>query len=352
MSRFWSDVVRRLTPYVPGEQPRGQKLVKLNTNESPYEPSPRVLEAIAATRGAELRLYPDPDSGALQRAFAAYCGLGPEQVFIGNGSDEVLAHTFLGLLRHELPIQFPDVTYSFYPVWCDLYGVAYRKVPLAADYSVDPDAYAKEHGGIVIPNPNAPTGMAMSLDDIRALLGKNPHAVVVIDEAYIDFGGASAVPLIAEYDNLLVIQTLSKSRALAGLRVGAALGQAHLIEGLERIKNSFNSYPLDCVAQRGAVAALEDVAYFRAICARVVASRERLARELAGLGFEVLPSAANFLLVRYPGREGRVLFSALRERGIIVRYFDQPRIDDYLRISVGTDEQCDALLAALREILA
>ena len=352
MSRFWSDVVRRLTPYVPGEQPRGQKLVKLNTNESPYEPSPRVLEAIAATRGAELRLYPDPDSGALRRAFAGYCGLGPEQVFMGNGSDEVLAHTFLGLLRHELPIQFPDVTYSFYPVWCDLYGVAYRKVPLAADYSVDPDAYAKEHGGIVIPNPNAPTGMAMSLDDIRALLGKNPHAVVVIDEAYIDFGGASAVPLIAEYDNLLVIQTLSKSRALAGLRVGAALGQAHLIEGLERVKNSFNSYPLDCVAQRGAVAALEDVAYFRAICARVVASRERLARELAGLGFEVLPSAANFLLVRYPGWEGRVLFSALRERGIIVRYFDQPRIDDYLRISVGTDEQCDALLAALREILA
>jgi histidinol-phosphate aminotransferase len=352
MSRFWSDVVRRLTPYVPGEQPRGEQLTKLNTNESPYEPSPRVLAAIAATRGEELRLYPDPDSARLKGAFAAHCGLRPEQVFLGNGSDEVLAHTFLGLLRHEAPIQFPDVTYSFYPVWCDLYGVEYRRVPLADDFSVDPAAYHDEHGGIIIPNPNAPTGMAMSLDDIRALLGKNPDAVVVIDEAYIDFGGSSAVPLIAEYENLLVIQTLSKSRALAGLRVGAAMGQAHLIEGLERVKNSFNSYPVDCVAQRGAVAALEDVAYFRAICARVVASRERLARELAGLGFEVLPSEANFLLARHPDRAGRVLFSALRERGVIVRYFEQPRIDDYLRISVGTDEQCDTLLAALREILA
>jgi histidinol-phosphate aminotransferase len=352
MSRFWSDVVRRLTPYVPGEQPRGEKLTKLNTNESPYEPSPRVLEAIAATRGDELRLYPDPDSAELKRAFAAHCGLRPEQVFLGNGSDEVLAHTFLGLLRHEAPIQFPDVTYSFYPVWCGLYGVAFRKVPLADDFSVDTGAYLEEHGGIIIPNPNAPTGMAMSLDDIRALLAKNPDAVVVIDEAYIDFGGSSAVPLIAEYENLLVIQTLSKSRALAGLRVGAALGQAHLIEGLERVKNSFNSYPLDRVAQRGAVAALEDVDYFRAICARVVASRERLGRELAGLGFEVLPSAANFLLARHPDRAGRMLFTDLRERGIIVRYFDQPRIDDYLRISVGTDEQCDALLVALGEILA
>jgi histidinol-phosphate aminotransferase len=352
MSRFWSDVVRRLTPYVPGEQPRGENLVKLNTNESPYEPSPRVLEAIAATRGEELRLYPDPESGSLRRAFAAYCGLAPEQVFLGNGSDEVLAHTFLGLLRHDSPIQFPDVTYSFYPVWCDLYGVAYRKVPLADDFSVDPGAYLEEHGGIIVPNPNAPTGMAMSLDAIRVLLAKNPRAVVVIDEAYIDFGGSSAVPLIAEFDNLLVIQTLSKSRALAGLRVGVAMGQAHLIEGLERVKNSFNSYPLDCVAQRGALAALEDDAYFRAICARVVASRERLARELAGLGFEVLPSAANFLLARHPGMAGRMLFSALRERGIIVRYFDKPRIDDYLRITVGTDEQCDALLAALREMLA
>ena len=351
MSRFWSDVVRGLTPYVPGEQPRGEKLVKLNTNESPYDPSPRVLEAIVATRGEDLRLYPDPDSGRLKQAFAACCGLQPEQVFLGNGSDEVLAHTFLGLLRHDSPIQFPDVTYSFYPVWCDLYGVAYRKIPLADDFSVDPGAYLEDHGGIIIPNPNAPTGLAMSLDDIRALLGKNPDAVVVIDEAYIDFGGPTAVPLIAEYENLLVIQTLSKSRALAGLRVGAAIGQAHLIEGLERVKNSFNSYPLDCVAQRGALAALEDDAYFRAICARVVASRERLSGELAGLGFEVLPSAANFLLARHPGRAGRALFSALRERGIIVRYFDQPRIDDYLRISVGTDQQCDALLAALREIL-
>ncbi len=352
MSRYWSDVVGKLTPYVPGEQPRHDRLVKLNTNESPYEPSPQVMRAIAATTADSLRLYPDPESLALKQAFASRNGLRPEQVFVGNGSDEVLAHVFQALLNHDLPLCFPDISYSFYPVWCDLYGIDYCQVPLAQDFSIDPVAFPPANGGIIIPNPNAPTGMLMPLAGIAALLQANRDSVVVIDEAYIDFGGESAVGLIADYDNLLVVQTLSKSRALAGLRVGVAMGDAQLIQGLERVKNCFNSYPLDVLAQHAALAALEDEDYFAAICARVIASRERLVGELGDLGFEVLPSGANFVFARHPQRAARSLFAALRERGIIVRYFDKPRIDEYLRISIGTDAQCDALVRALEELLA
>lgn len=352
MSRYWSDVVARLTPYVPGEQPQHDRLVKLNTNESPYEPSPQVLRAIAATPADSLRLYPDPESLALKQAFASRNSLRSEQVFVGNGSDEVLAHVFQALLCHDLPLCFPDVSYSFYPVWCDLYGIEYCQVPLSQDFSIDPGAFPTANGGIIVPNPNAPTGMLMPLERIAALLQANSDSVVVIDEAYIDFGGESAVGLIADYDNLLVVQTLSKSRALAGLRVGVAMGDAQLIEGLERVKNSFNSYPLDVLAQRAALAALQDEDYFAASCARVIASRERLVGELFGLGFEVLPSAANFVFVRHPEHAAAALFAALRERGIIVRYFDKPRIDEYLRISIGTDAQCDALVRALEEVLA
>ena len=352
MSRYWSDVVAKLTPYVPGEQPQHDRLVKLNTNESPYEPSPQVLRAIAATPADSLRLYPDPESVALKQAFASRNSLRSEQVFVGNGSDEVLAHVFQALLCHDLPLCFPDVSYSFYPVWCDLYGIEYCQVPLSQDFSIDPGAFPTANGGIVIPNPNAPTGMLMPLERIAALLQANSDSVVVIDEAYIDFGGESAVGLIADYDNLLVVQTLSKSRALAGLRVGVAMGDAQLIEGLERVKNSFNSYPLDVLAQRAALAALQDEDYFAASCARVIASRERLVGELFGLGFEVLPSAANFVFARHPEHAAVALFAALRERGIIVRYFDKPRIDEYLRIIIGTDAQCDALVRALEELLA
>jgi len=351
MSRYWSDVVSRLTPYVPGEQPRRSKLVKLNTNENPYGPSPKVLASIAATSADSLRLYPDPESVQLKQAFAARNGLRPEQVFLGNGSDEVLAHTFQALLKHELPLLFPDISYSFYPVWCDLYGIKWRQIPLAADFSVDTDAYTGANGGIIIPNPNAPTGVVMGLDQIRALLDNNPASVVVIDEAYIDFGGETAVALIPDYDNLLVIQTLSKSWALAGLRVGVAMGSEALIEGLERVKNSFNSYPLGVVAQRAGLAALQDEKYLREVCQRVTASRERLRDAMVALGFEVLPSAANFIFARHTAKPASEIFSALRERGIIVRYFDKPRIDNYLRISIGTDQQCDALLGALGELL-
>jgi len=351
MSRFWSETISMLTPYVPGEQPRLSRLVKLNTNEHPCPPSPAVMRAIAAVSDDELRRYPDPESGELCAAFARRHGLQAGQVFVGNGSDEVLALTFQALLSHGRPLLFPDVTYSFYPVWCALYGLDWREVPLAADFSVDPAGYRGPNGGIIIPNPNAPTGVLMQLDGIRQLLSHNPDSVVVIDEAYIDFGGESAVCLIPEFDNLLVVQTLSKSRALAGLRVGVAMGSGELIEGLQRVKNSFNSYPLDVLAQRAAAASLADEEWFARACATVIASRERLCQAMAAMGFEVLPSAANFILARHPARRARELFTALRERGIIVRYFDRPRIDDYLRISIGTEEQIDELLAALEELI-
>jgi histidinol-phosphate aminotransferase len=351
MSRFWSRLASGLTPYVPGEQPRGERLVKLNTNENPYGPSPRVMEAIAATTADALRRYPDPQSTRLREAFAARAGLDAEQVFIGNGSDEVLAHTFQGLLKHDKPLLFPDVTYSFYPVWSALYGLDYQTVPLTADFAVKVDDYPSGSGAILIPNPNAPTGILLGLEHIRRLLQLHPDSVVVIDEAYIDFGGESAVALIPEFDNLLVIQTLSKARSLAGLRVGAAFGTADLVEALVRIKDSFNSYPLDVVAQRAAVAALEDEAWFEHCRDRVMASRERLAAALERRGFRVLPSAANFLFASHDQRPAMELFRGLRERQVIVRYFDKPRIDNFLRISIGTEEDCEALLAALDEIL-
>ena len=352
MSRYWSELVGQLTPYVPGEQPKLDKLVKLNTNEHPYPPSPKVLEAIATASGDQLRRYPDPESTELKQAFARRNGLRTEQVFVGNGSDEVLAHVFQGLLRHPRPLLFPDISSSFYPVWCELYAISWREIPLAADFSVDPAGYSGDNGGIVIANPNAPTGVLMDLEAISSLLQQNPDSVVVIDEAYIDFGGESATCLIPQFDNLLVVQTMSKSWAMAGLRVGVAMGNKALIEGLELVKNSFNSYPLDVLAQRAVVEALADQAYFERACQRVIASRERLSARMRELGFEVLPSAANFILARHPRRPARELFAGLRARGIIVRYFDRPRIEEYLRISVGTDPQCDELLAALVELLA
>jgi histidinol-phosphate aminotransferase len=351
MSRFWSRLAAGLTPYVPGEQPRGDRLVKLNTNENPYAPSPRVLEAIAETSADALRRYPDPQSTRLREAFASRAGLRTEQVFIGNGSDEVLAHAFQGLLKHDKPLLFPDVTYSFYPVWSALYGLDYQTVPLTAGFAVNVDDYPPGSGAILIPNPNAPTGVLLGLADIRRLLEQHPDSVVVIDEAYIDFGGESAVTLIPEFDNLLVIQTLSKSRSLAGLRVGVAFGHADLVEALVRIKDSFNSYPLDVVAQRAAVASLEDEAWFEHCRDRVMASRERLAAALEERGFQVLPSAANFLFASHDQRPAATLFRGLRDRQVIVRYFDKPRIDNFLRISIGTAEECEALLAALDEIL-
>lgn len=353
MSRYWSAVVRGLTPYVPGEQPKLAKLIKLNTNENPYGPSPKVLEAVHAAAADTLRLYPDPNSDRLREGIAAYHGVTPEQVFVGNGSDEVLAHAFQALLKHDAPILFPDITYSFYPVYCGLYGIEHRTVPLTDDFEIRVADYRAPNGGIIFPNPNAPTGRLLALSEIERLLAGNPDSVVVIDEAYIDFGGESAVACVARHPQLLVVRTLSKSHALAGLRVGYAIGQPHLIEGLNRVKDSFNSYPLDRFAQAGALASIEDHAYFESLCSRVVATRTRLVREVGAMGFEVLPSAANFIFARHPAHAGAALAAALREGGIVVRHFGKPaRIAPFVRITVGTDAECDALVAALKTIVA
>jgi len=352
MSRYWSTVVKGLTPYVPGEQPKLANLVKLNTNENPYGPSPRVLEALRSEIGDGLRLYPDPNADRLKAAVAAFFGdIEPRQVFVGNGSDEVLAHVFLALLKHERAILFPDISYSFYPVYCGLYGIDHETVPLDDAFGIRVADYAKPNGGIVFPNPNAPTGRALPLADIAKLLDANPDSVVVIDEAYVDFGGESAIALVNRYPNLLVVQTLSKSRSLAGLRVGFAVGHPDLIEALERVKNSFNSYPLDRLAIAGAVAALEDREWFDRTRQAVIRSRTKLVADLEALGFEVLPSAANFVFARHPRHDAEKSALALRQRSIIVRHFRQPRIEQFLRITVGTDEQCEALVRALREIL-
>jgi len=352
MSRYWSKVVQGLTPYVPGEQPKVADLIKLNTNENPYPPSPQALAAIAAAVDERLRLYPDPKAEALTAAIAALHGVTPAQVFVGNGSDEVLAFVFQGLLQQTLPILFPDVSYSFYPVYCSLYGVDYRTVALDEAFGIRVGDYRQPNGGVILPNPNAPTGRLLALSEIESLVAANAAAVVVIDEAYVDFGGSSASALVDRYPNLLVVQTLSKSRALAGLRVGFAVGHPQLIEALERVKNSFNSYPVDRLAQAGAAAAIADREYFEQTRLMVIASRERLSQELAALGFEVLPSAANFVFARHPQRDAAQLAAALRARRILVRHFKAARIEQFLRITIGTDAQCAALVEALREILA
>ncbi len=349
--KYWSESIRGIQPYVPGEQPRIAGLIKLNTNENPFPPSPRALEAIRHAANDELRLYPDPDSRELKAAFAELHGIAPECVFVGNGSDEVLAHAFLGLLKHSRPILFPDVTYSFYPVYCRLYCIDFEQVPLDDTFRVRPGDYLRPNGGIVLPNPNAPTGSALAIDEIRALLAANRDSVVVIDEAYVDFGAASAIPLVAEFANLLVVQTLSKSRSLAGLRVGFAVGQPALIRALACVKDSFNSYPLDRLAIAGGSAALRDRDYFASTCRQVIENREWLDGQLQHLGFQVLPSQANFVFVSHPERDARQLLQALRDRRILVRHFNAARIAQFLRITIGTREHCEALVAALREIL-
>jgi histidinol-phosphate aminotransferase len=352
LSKFWSETARRLTPYVPGEQPKLANLVKLNTNENPYGPSPKVLAALQAELNDGLRLYPDPNADLLRAAIADCHGIRPENVFVGNGSDEVLAHAFQALLKHEAPLLFPDITYSFYPVYCELYDIAYQTVALGPAFEIDVDDYLRPNGGIIFPNPNAPTGRLLALDEIERLLQGNPHSVVVVDEAYIDFGGESAIPLVQHYPQLLVIHTLSKARSLAGLRVGYAVGHVDLIEALIRVKDSFNSYPLDRLALAGAAAAMQDQAYFEETRRKVIASRDWLVAELEQLDFEVLPSGANFVFARHAQRAGIDLTARLRERGIVVRHFRNPqRIAPFLRITVGTQQECVALVGALKGIV-
>lgn len=350
MSQYWSQVVHAVTPYVPGEQPKLANLIKLNTNEHPYGPSPKVLAALHASISDALRLYPDPNSDSLRKVVANYHGLTPDSVFVGNGSDEVLGHVFLGLLKHAAPLLFPDITYSFYPVYCQLYGIEYRTVPLTSSMEIRAEDYRQTCGGIIFPNPNAPTGIGLPLAAVETLLKDHPDQVVVVDEAYVDFGGESAIPLIGQYPNLLVVHTLSKSRSLAGLRVGFAFGNPSLIEGLDRVKNSFNSYPVDRLALAGAAASYEDEEYFQKMRQAVIQNRETLAQDLMALGFEILPSQANFIFVRHPRFDALKLTEGLRKKAIIVRHFRQTRIEQFMRITVGTEQQCAALVEVLKEL--
>ncbi len=351
MSKFWSPFVKNLVPYVPGEQPKIERLIKLNTNENPYGPSPKAIAAMQAQISDDLRLYPDPNCDLLKHAVADYYSVAPQYVFVGNGSDEVLAHAFHGLFQHDKPLLFPDISYSFYPVYCGLYGIEQQPIALDKNFQINVDDYQQPNGGIIFPNPNAPTGCLLELDKIEQLLQANPNSVVLVDEAYIDFGGETAISLVKKYDNLLVTQTLSKSRSLAGLRVGIAVGHPDLIEGLERIKNSFNSYPLDRAAIAGAAAAFNDADHFHSTRNKVIASREWVVEALTALGFEVLPSAANFVFARHKSRDASELSAQLRKEGVLVRHFKQARIEQFLRITIGTDEQNQTLIDVLKRCI-
>ncbi|MDQ2077604.1 histidinol-phosphate transaminase [Marinimicrobium sp. ABcell2] len=352
MSKYWSELVRQLEPYVPGEQPQVDGLIKLNTNENPYPPSPKVEQALKASAVERLRLYPDPYSRRLQDSIGQLYGVRPEQVFIGNGSDEVLAFAFMAFFKQDRPLLYPDITYSFYPVYCQLLGITAEQIPVREDFRLALEDFPADNGGIIFPNPNAPTSMGLPLSDIEALLQRNTHSVVVVDEAYVDFGAESAVALVNQYPNLLVVQTLSKSRSLAGLRVGFAIGHEDLIDGLDRVKNSFNSYPVDQLAQTIACAAVDDREYFEQCRDKVIATRDWCTRALEDLGFAVLPSQTNFLFARPPSStKAADLAQALREAKILVRHFGRPRIADYLRISLGTDEQMTRLVETLKTLL-
>lgn len=351
MDKPFLDKLRQIDPYVPGEQPKTAGIIKLNANENPYPPAPGVADVLRTFDTAKLAVYPDANAKALKTAVAERFSLRPAQVFLGNGSDDVLALAFQSFFCSDKPILYPDITYSFYPVWCDLFRIPHETMPLDEDFCVNVRDYDRPNGGIVLPNPNAPTGRGVSLDFLEDLLQHNQDCVVIIDEAYVDFGAQSAVPLLDKYENLLIVQTTSKSRSLAGMRIGYALGSETLISTLEAVKNSYNSYTMDAVALAVGEASIRDEAYFQATCRKVAATRDRSADELRALGFTVLPSLTNFLFVTHPEKKAPDIFAALREKGIFIRYFKLPRIDDYLRITVGTDEQMDKLLAALNEIL-
>jgi histidinol-phosphate aminotransferase len=356
MSIYWNSRIKKLSPYIPGEQPKDGQLIKLNTNENPYPPSPKVIAAIQNAAGERLRLYPDPECTLFREAAAARFGVRAQQVFAGNGSDEILAFAFGAFFESgegAAQILFPDITYSFYPVYASLWDIPYRTIALAEDFSINVTGYKIPSGGVIFPNPNAPTGTALPLDDILSLAEylEKQGKVLIVDEAYIAFGAQSAVPYIEKHPNLLTVHTMSKSASLAGMRFGFAIGNEKLIEGLCRVRDSFNSYTVDLLALAGAAAAVSDAAYYEQINRRVIAARERTAQSLRGLGFTVLPSSANFLFVKPPNISGAEFFAALRERGIIVRHFNKERIADFLRVSIGTDEDMDKVIEVCREIL-
>ena len=350
MKQYWSSLAQSLTPYTPGEQPKIQNLIKLNTNENPYPPSPRVKAAIAGFASDTLRLYPDPESLALREAIARRHGVTPEMVFVGNGSDEVLALCFQAFFDRDKEAAFPDITYSFYEVYADLFGIPCEKIPLTETFELDVARFCNRNGGVIFANPNAPTGICLPLTEIERIVASNSRAVIV-DEAYVEFGGESAVALLEKYPNLLVVKTFSKSHSLAGLRVGYAMGQSSLIQALECVKNSFNSYPLDKLAQAAAAAAMEDEPYCQECLGKIVEVREKTRVALCELGFEVLKSSSNFLFARHPQMGGAEMMAKLRKKGIIVRRFEKERIADFLRITIGTEAQMETLLKEVRQIL-
>lgn len=347
----WEDSVRRVTPYVPGEQPKIKNIIKLNTNENPYPPAPAVAEALLKTDASDFRKYPDPTCSRLVQALADFYHVKNENVFVGVGSDDVLAMAFLTFFNSDKSVLFPDITYSFYDVWADLYRIPYRQIPLNDDFTITPSDYFEENGGVVIANPNAPTGEILPLSDIEDIIKRNRDSVVIIDEAYIDFGGESALPLIDKYDNLLVVQTFSKSRSMAGMRIGYAFGCEKIIKYLSDVKFSFNSYTMNMPSLNLGALAVEDREYFEETVSKVVATRERIKPILRELGFEFADSKSNFIFARHAEKPGKEIFDYLRSRDIIVRRFDKPRISEYLRISIGTDAEMDRLIEVLREYL-
>lgn len=341
-----------IEPYVAGEQPKTADIIKLNANENAYPPSPEVQKAISSFDAEKLRLYPDFSGEPLKSKLAAYYGLTPSQVFVGNGSDDVLAAAFRAFFNSDKPILYPDVTYSFYPVWCDILKIPYKTLPLKDDFTMDVNDYTRPNGGIIFPNPNAPTSMALDKSEIIRLIEANRDVIVVIDETYIDFGGESCVDLLARFDNLVITRTFSKSRSLAGMRLGFAMGSEELISYMNAVKDSYNSYPVDAVAIAAGCAAVDDDKYFKDTIAKIVSTRERLTKALEAMGFTVARSAANFLFASHAQYSAKEIFTYLRDKGIFVRYFDKPRIDNFLRITVGTDDQTDKLISAVKELVS
>lgn len=349
---LWEENVRCVEPYTPGEQPKDTDVIKLNTNENPYPPSPAVEKTLQGFDTCRLRLYPDPAVSDLVESLAKRYGVGKDQVFVGVGSDDVISMCFLTFFNGEEPILFPDITYSFYDVWANLYGIPYRQIPLDENFRIRPEEYHVPNSGIILPNPNAPTGVEEPLSAIEEILKANPDSVVIIDEAYVDFGAKSALSLLDQYENLLVVQTFSKSRSLAGMRIGYCFGSPKMIKYLNDVKYSFNSYTMSSPAIAAGVAAVEDEAYFQECCEKIIATREWAKEELTALGFTFPDSASNFIFAHHKSVPARELFAALKEAHIYVRYFDKPRIDNHLRITIGTREQMEALFAFLKKYLA
>ena len=351
MTKPWADKLRQIDPYVPGEQPKLKNFIKLNANENPYPPSPKAMEAIKNFDSTSLKLYPDSNATKLKETLASYHGVKKENIFLGNGSDELIAIAFMSFFNSDKPVLFPDITYTFYKVWCSLFSIPYETPALKEDFSIDPDDYKKANGGVIIPSPNAPTGLFQGLEFVRKILKNNPDSIVIIDEAYVDFGAESALPLLKEFDNLVIARTFSKSRSMAGLRIGYAVASEELINTMEAVKNSYNSYTIDAITIEAASASVEDDEYFKETTSKVIATRERTSAELKKLGFKVYDSYTNFILAEHSEKSAKFIFEKLKERSIFIRYFNLPRIDNCLRITIGTDEEMDAMINAMKEIL-